>query len=513
MQNSLTAAGRLHQGCCPACDSERVEYEFTVDGSHILRCVDCSMLFSREVPLASAVRAGELAQRLRDRIAHLIANVPAIDHPVLAVVPDGVQLDISGVDVMAASQVIDRRLPRAPYGAAVCVDVLDRVDNAASLLNCLRAALKPDAPFSVTVRSIDSTAARHAGPSWRGFRQGACRFYGVDSLQNTLVRHGFRHGLTYVDGAVRQQSLRLRSAARIAGAVGLAGAAIRAQGRANFIDESLTIISLRQHPIERYRLSVIVPVFNERRTFRELMTRLLAKSIDDVDIEVIIVESNSTDGSRSEVLDFRSHPRVKVVLQDRPRGKGNAVRAGLARATGDIILFQDADLEYEIEDYDDLLRPITAYQRNFVIGSRHTTTGSAWKIRDFNGAPVLSQFFNVGHAIFLGLLNGLYAQSLADPFSMFKVFRSDCIAGLVLECDRFDFDFEIVIKLLRKGYRPLETPVNYHSRSIAEGKKVTLVRDPLTWIRALLRFRAIPLYPPPASRAQERQPLPPLGPG
>lgn len=84
-----------------------------------------------------------------------------------------------------------------------------------------------------------------------------------------------------------------------------------------------------------------------------------------------------------------------------------------------------------------------------------------------------------------------------DPFSMFKVFRSDCIAGLTFECDRFDFDFEIVIKLLRKGYRPLEIPVNYHSRSIAEGKKVTMFRDPMTWLRALFRFRNSPLYDDP----------------
>jgi hypothetical protein len=453
------------------------------------------MLFMRDAPPRRAVRSDELAQRVRDRIAHLMAHARLRDCSLLAVVPDGAQLAIPNVDVIEAAQVIERRPPDARYDAAVCVDVLDRVGDPSALLVNLRAALKSDAPLSVTVRSIDSTAARHAGPSWRGFRQGASRFYGVDSLQSTLIRHGFRHGLTFVDGTVRQQSLRLRSAARIVGAVGLAAAAVRVGGKANLIDESLTIVSLRQDPIERYRLSVIVPVFNERPTFRELMSRLLAKSIDGVDIEIIVVESNSTDGSRSEVLDFGLHPRVDIVLQDRPRGKGNAVRAGLARATGDIILFQDADLEYEIEDYDDLLRPIIAYRRNFVIGSRHTGGTEAWKIRDFNGAPVLSQFFNVGHVIFLGLLNGLYGQSLADPFSMFKVFRRDCIAGLALECDRFDFDFEIVIKLLRKGYRPVETPVNYHSRSIAEGKKVTLVRDPLTWIRALLRFRTIPLYP------------------
>jgi glycosyltransferase involved in cell wall biosynthesis len=223
------------------------------------------------------------------------------------------------------------------------------------------------------------------------------------------------------------------------------------------------------------------------------MDRLIAKEIDGVDIEIIVVESNSTDGSRDEVAAYAAHPRVTVVLQDHPAGKGNAVRAGLAIASGDIVLFQDADLEYEIDDYDDLVQPIRAFQRNFVIGSRHVR-GSAWKIRDFNDAPVLSQVFNLGHVAFLSMLNGIYGQSLADPFSMFKVFRRDCLAGLTFECNRFDFDFEIVIKLVRKGYKPFEIPVNYHSRSIKEGKKVTMVRDPLTWLRALARYRSSELY-------------------
>ena len=83
---------------------------------------------------------------------------------------------------------------------------------------------------------------------------------------------------------------------------------------------------------------------------------------------------------------------------------------------------------------------------------------------------------------------------MKDPFTMFKVFRRDCLYGLDFECNRFDFDFEIAIKLLRKGYKPIEIPINYQSRSPAEGKKVTMVRDPLTWLRALWKFRSSPLY-------------------
>ena len=101
----------------------------------------------------------------------------------------------------------------------------------------------------------------------------------------------------------------------------------------------------------------------------------------------------------------------------------------------------------------------------------------------------------MAHVALLAMFNGLYKQSLRDPFTMYKVFRRDCLYGLTFECNRFDFDYEINIKLLRKGYRPLEIPVNYESRSFKEGKKVSFFRDPPTWVRAMLRLRRSPLYP------------------
>jgi hypothetical protein len=478
---------------CPSCESSRLEYEFRIDDGRVSRCTDCSLLFLCEMPPRAALPAVDYSDRVSERIAHLKASTGAAPRTVLAVVPPGAFGRVDGADVVAANDLVAEKPPDPPYDALVCIDAVDRVDDASLLLERIYAALVPDAPSSFTVASVGSTTARYAGASWRGFRSGASTFYSIDTLQSILIRHGFRQPKTYADGSLRPGSLRVRTAARLLGALGLRAVAVAAQHRSRLLDEAMTIVTVRGEAIARPRLSVIVPVYNERSTFRKLMDRLVAKQIDGIDIEIIIVESNSTDGSREEVVDFAGHPRVTVVFQDRPSGKGNAVRAGLVRATGDIVLFQDADLEYEIDDYDDLLRPICLYQRNFVIGSRHVK-GSAWKIRDFNDAPVLSQVFNLGHVVFLGLLNTIYGQSLRDPFSMFKVFRRDCIAGLDFECNRFDFDFEIVIKLLRKGYRPLEIPVNYHSRSIREGKKVTMIRDPLTWFRALARFRRSELY-------------------
>ena len=477
---------------CPACESLRLEYEFRIADARVWRCTDCSLLFLREPPRFGPP-AGDYSDRIAERLAHLAASTGTTPRTVLAVVPPGATGRVVGADVIAADRLLAHGAPGPPYDAAVVIDALDRVDDAPGLLERIYAALLPRAPASFTVLSVGSTSARYAGASWRGFRSGASTFYSVDTLQSILLRHGFREPKVYTDGALRPGALRVRAAAGFLGVVGLRALAVSAQHRSRLLDESMTLLAVRGEIIMRPKLSVIVPLYNEGSTFRELMGRLLAKEIDELDIEVIVVESNSTDGSREAALEFASHPRVTLVLQDRAAGKGNAVRAGLDRASGDIVLFQDADLEYEIDDYDDLLRPLRTYQRNFVIGSRHVK-GSAWKIRDFNDAPVLSQVFNLGHVAFLGLLNGIYGQSLDDPFSMFKVFRRDCIAGLQFECNRFDFDFEIVIKLLRKGYRPLEIPVNYHSRSIAEGKKVTMIRDPLTWLRALARFRASDLY-------------------
>jgi glycosyltransferase involved in cell wall biosynthesis len=261
-----------------------------------------------------------------------------------------------------------------------------------------------------------------------------------------------------------------------------------------YVESRLTILARRKEPPATPKLSIIIPVYNEKATFSQLIETVIAKQIENVDIEVIVIESNSTDGTREDVLHYAKHPRIQLILEDKPRGKGHAVRQGLEHVSGDVVLIQDADLEYDINEYESLVWPILNYEQNFVIGSRHNGLGQTWKIRNFSDSALLSGLFNFGHLFFLTLFNRIYGQNLADPFSMFKVFRRDCLYGLDFECNRFDFDFEIAIKLIRKGYKPIEIPINYQSRSIAEGKKVTLVRDPLTWLRALVKFRKTPLY-------------------
>jgi hypothetical protein len=255
-------------------------------------------------------------------------------------------------------------------------------------------------------------------------------------------------------------------------------------------------ISARRAPAvpPRRTCSILVPVFNEKETFPELMRMLLAKRLDHLGLEreIILIESNSSDGTRELVAGFAGTPGVRIIYEDHPRGKGHAVRAGLAVATGDILLIQDADLEYDLNDYDALLEPLLSNRAAFVLGCRH---GGRFRMRKFPRQRLLGDVLNIAHVLLATLINVLYRQNMKDPFTMFKVFRRDCLYGLEFECDGFDFDHELVIKLVLKGYRPLEIPVNYCARSFSQGKKIRLFRDPPALIAADLKYRLRRLRP------------------
>jgi hypothetical protein len=139
-----------------------------------------------------------------------------------------------------------------------------------------------------------------------------------------------------------------------------------------------------------------------------------------------------------------------------------------------------------------LLAPVMAWQSMFVLGSRHLF---GWKMRKFTDAPLMAVILNLGHQFFRTLVNLALRTQMTDPFTMFKVFRRDALFGIDLLSSRFDLDIELVMKLVRKGYLPLEIPVNYASRSFAEGKKVSFTRDGLTWIGTILRYRLNPIGP------------------
>jgi glycosyltransferase involved in cell wall biosynthesis len=242
------------------------------------------------------------------------------------------------------------------------------------------------------------------------------------------------------------------------------------------------------------KVSIIIAVYNEAPTVAALLDRVRMQPLPGASKEIIVVESNSTDGSREIVAEFlarheaQSSPPIQVIYQDRPRGKGNAIRQGITAATGDILLIQDADLEYEVSDYPELLAPIIAGRAAFVLGSRHLGA-ERWKIRRFAHNSLKAAFMNLGGMLFHGFFNLLFSTRLTDPTSMYKVFRADCLEGLRFSCDRFDFDFELLGKLIRSGFIPLEIPVSYTSRGFEQGKKIRIFRDPWTWIAAILKCR------------------------
>lgn len=245
------------------------------------------------------------------------------------------------------------------------------------------------------------------------------------------------------------------------------------------------------------KLSVIIPVYNEAKTVRELLDRVYRHRVVGVEKEMIIIEDNSNDGTREIVNKFVKKKRdVKLVLQDKGRGKGTAVRLGLEKATGDIILIQDADLEYDVDDYEKLIRPIIDGKTSFVLGSRHLKHNGKtdWLIRRFKGRErIYAHFMNFGGIFFHKLFNIVYGVHLTDPTTMYKVFKSDLLKRVHLEGKYFELDWEIVGKFIRLGHIPVEIPVKYRARGNSEGKKVKFSRDVLTWLDMIFKVRFMSL--------------------
>ncbi len=230
------------------------------------------------------------------------------------------------------------------------------------------------------------------------------------------------------------------------------------------------------------RVSILIPVFNEARTIRELLAQVDAATVAGLQKELIIVDDGSTDGSRDilERLDGLRTP-FRVVFHGQNMGKGAALRTALTYATGDLVLIQDADLEYDPRDYEDLVGPILQGRADVVYGSR---LRGGKPVRDF------SLLYLWGNRFVTLVTNVLYGAALTDMETCYKVFRADVIKNLRLRANRFEFEPEVTAKVLRRGYKLVELPIAYYGRPHTEGKKLTW-RDGFTALWALLKYRFV----------------------
>ena len=509
---------------CPLCGENRQDYLFVRFGMSYFRCPGCGLVTAEDTDKKSNVfieqkdesDAGKESSPYQpsETESNALENYFAIfkgmglagNSQVLLVAEHGSQFisegKTSGFSVINVSdnRSLDKLKSNQTFDAALLVYQLEKTLQPEVILKRVHDHLKPDGLLLVVVPSLDSSAARMFGSAWTEWRPENRVFFNHLTIQQMLWKSGFDRLEVQSDQRAHSMAHMNKRAEdfpqtwltkMVRGLYRVFPGPLRRM-RFSLPSSGLVAIGRKAPASKGQTCSFVVPAYNEARTFRALMSSLLEKSLPEgARKEIVVIESNSTDGTHEMVRDFEKYPEVRVIYQDHPRGKGNAVREGFNSATGEIIVIQDADLEYDLNDLDELLTPLLRYQSTFVLGSRH---GGQWKMRQFTDEKGMSTFFNFGHLLFTGLLNLFYGQRLKDPFTMYKIFRRDCLHQLRLEANRFDFDFELVIKLIRKGYCPKEIPINYRSRSFKEGKKVRVFRDPLTWIWALVKYRFAPIY-------------------
>jgi hypothetical protein len=366
-------------------------------------------------------------------------------------------------------------------------DFLEATGDPAAVLDALTAALGDDVWYAIGYANVQSMPARVLRRYWPRFFEHKRSYFSTSNLVALMSRYGFAMKSQFAHPSHVTTGYALSRALPTQAPLHALARPIEGLTFPAFTGNRVALFKKRRETNRAEKLSIVFPCFNEARYVAQVIETILAKPLP-IERELVIVESNSTDGTRDIVKQFEGRPGVRVLLEERPRGKGHAVRTGLAAVTGSIILIQDADFEYDIEDYDALLAPILQNRTSFVLGSRSLGLDD-WKVRRFEGTPLKRLVLNAAQVGFAVTFNALYQQSTTDVNTMFKVFRTECLDGIDLEGDRFTLDIELVCKLVKNGYAPLEVPVNYVARGFEEGKKISFVKDALPSYFAFFKYR------------------------
>ena len=525
---------------CVVCSSRHLHYAFPIGDYRVVRCDECNLMTINPQPSDSVlgkIYSGDyfILSSNKDGISHVESLKKATADTYLDILLDKASSSASLLEIGCGSgdllsQAVKRGLKvigveysqhacetariklgnngdivqgdisllageKERFDYIVFCDVLEHVRDPRAFLKIVYDLLKPDGSILVVAPSIDSWSAKLLNTNWMEYKLEHLFYFNTKNLRSLLFQEGFTEishfparktlSLDYIAGHFVKHPVPFWSKLmKIACAI-LPQRLLRRPFQ--ITASGIGMLAKKRVKDVNHVLSVIMPAYNEVKTIKDGIDRVLRKKLLGVEIELIVIESNSNDGTREIVSQYNSHPRVKIIYEEKPCGKGHAVREGLKAATGEFILIQDADDEYDIEDYDALIEPLLDGREAFILGARHGS--SKWKMRKFRDQPFRAFLLNSGHIFFATLVNLFCGVWLRDPFTMYKVFRRDCIQNITFESNRFDFDYELLIKLIRKGFKPLEIPVCYRSRSFAEGKKVRIIRDPINWLKAIVKYR------------------------